>query len=478
MMKVYSIEQWHDGLLNGTIDVSLYYQQLQKEALFQQKRLNALTTICFQTPPQDLIFNSLLAGVPYVLKDNICTYQIPTTASSRMLKDFIPVYDAHVVQRLKQENACLIGKASMDELSMGSTNMTALTGPVYNPWDTKRIAGGSSGGSASLVASGLVPFALGTDTGDSIRRPAGFCGVIGMKPTWGLISRYGIIPYAASLDAVGVLTRSVQDLSIVLEKIAGYDFHDMTSSRLSIPHYRQNLSLDISNVKVAIIQNIVDILEDDRIKTLFQNCVSLLKKAGATVHNITFSQTYLEAIFPVYQIIANSEATSHHASLDGIKYGFQSQGQNLEEMIVHTRSQGFHPNIQQRFILGSLALKQENQEKMFKKAQKVRRLIVEDIQKILKTYDIVMIPNGDGIAPLIEEAKSQSHTLVDDFLIIANLAGLPSLTLPCGFVDDMPVAVNLMGRCFDEQTVLNCAYTLESMMPYCRQYAKGEQNDV
>ena len=477
-MKVYSIEEWHDGLVNGTIDVSLYYQQLQKETYFQQKRLNALTTICFQNPPQNLSSDSLLTGVPYVLKDNICTCRIPTTASSRMLEDFIPVYDAHVVQLLKQENACLIGKASMDELSMGSTNMTALTGPVYNPWDTRRIAGGSSGGSASLVASGLATFALGTDTGDSIRRPAGFCGVVGMKPTWGLISRYGIIPYAASLDTVGVLTRSVQDLSIVLEKIAGHDFHDMTSSRLPVPHYRYNLSLDISYLKVAVIQNVVDKLKDHRIQTLFQNCVSLLKNAGASVHEISFSQTYLEAIFPVYQIIANGEATSHHACLDGIKYGFQSQGQNLEEMVIRTRSQGFHQSIQQRFILGALALKQENQKRMFQKAQKVRRLIVEEIQNILQTYDIVMVPSGEGIAPLIEEAQSQSHTLVDDYLIIANLAGLPSLTLPCGFVDDMPVAVNLMGRCFDEQTVLNCAYALESMMPYCQQYAKGERDDV
>ena len=477
-MKVYSIEELHLGFIDQTIDISSYYQELYQETIFQQNRCHAFVTITNQIEKKEISRDLLLDGIPYVLKDNICTHNIYTTASSRMLQDYLPLYDAHVVQLLKQSGACLIGKASMDELGMGSTNMTALTGPVYNPWDIRRIAGGSSGGCAAIVASGLVPFAIGSDTGDSIRRPAGFCGIVGMKPTWGRISRYGLIPYATSLDTLGAMTRSVKDMAIVLEKIAGHDQHDMTSSRVEVPQYKQCLSLDISNLKIAVIRNVYERLEDTRIKDIFKSCVSLLKKSGATIYEIDFPENYLQVLYPVYHIIANGEATSHHACLDGIKYGFQDKGKTIEELIVNTRTHGFHPHTKQRFILGALALKQENQNKMFRKAQKVRRLIVEEVQKIFRDYDIIIVPNGEGIVPLVDEAQDLSHTIVDDFLIMANLAGIPSLTLPCGFVDGMPVAIGIMGRCFDEQTVLNCAYALESQMPYRHQYAKGESTYV
>ncbi len=208
------------------------------------------------------------------------------------------------------------------------------------------------------------------------------------------------------------------------------------------------------------------------------NCVSIFKTLGATIHEVEFPDTYLQALSPVYQIIANGEATSQHACLDGIKYGLQKQGENIDDMIIRTRSQGFHQNIQQRFILGSLALKQENQEKMFRKAQQVRRLIVSSIQDLYRHYDIILTPNGEGIAPFLNEAKQVEYTLVDDFLIVANLAGLPSLTLPCGFVDHMPVAIHIMGRCFEEQTVLNCAYALEKSLSFSQQYCQKEIQHV
>lgn len=473
-MKVYSIEDLHDGFIHQTIDISQYYQELFLEAQYQQKRLNAFTTMTLHQPEITVKKDSLLSGIPYVLKDNFNTKGIYTTASSHMLENYIPVYDAHIVKSLKKVQACLIGKASMDELGMGATNMTALTGPVYNPWNTQRIAGGSSGGCAALVACGLVPFAIGSDTGDSIRRPAGFCGIVGMKPTWGRISRYGLIPYAASLDTVGIMARSVKDVAIVLENIAGYDQYDMTSSLLAVPDYKNKLSCDISHFKIAVIKNIYEKLEDFRIKEIFQENISLLKKQGATINEINFPEKYLEVLSSVYQIIANSEATSHHACLDGIKYGLQKSGENIDEMIIRSRTEGFHQNTQYRFILGAFALKQENQEKMFRKAQKVRRLIVEEVQNIFRDYDLILVPNGHGIAPFVEEVVNQSNTLVDDFLIVANLAGIPSLTLPCGFVDGMPVAINIMGRCFEEQTVFNCAYALEKILTYCHQYFRGE----
>lgn len=481
MMNVYSIEELHQGFKTGQILPENYYQEIWHEAQYQQKRLNAFALMTFDKAQQDLKhaqFQNILSGIPYVLKDNFNTKGIYTTASSRMLADYLPVYNAHIVDLLEKAECCLIGKASMDELGMGTMNMTALTGPVLNPWNIQRVAGGSSGGCAALVGSGVVPFAIGSDTGDSIRRPAGFCGIVGMKPTWGLISRYGLIPYAASLDTVGAMTRSVKDMSIVLENIAGYDEHDMTSCTKKVPSYYQFLSSDISHLKIAVIKNVYERLTDSRIKEKFMNCVSIFKRLGATIHEVEFPDTYLQALSPVYQIIANGEATSQHACLDGIKYGLQKQGKNIDDMIIRTRSQGFHQSIQQRFILGSLALKQENQEKMFRKAQQVRRLIVNSIQDLYRHYDIILTPNGEEIAPFMDEAKQVEYTLVDDFLIVANLAGLPSLTLPCGFVDHMPVAIHIMGRCFEEQTVLNCAYALEKSLSFSQQYCQKEIQHV
>lgn len=478
-MVTYSIEELHELLKNKKIDIHEYYEELMKEAEVQQERLNAFVTITKDEAMKNLDEfdeNDLLSGIPYVLKDNYNTKGIKTTASSRMLEDYVPVYNAFAVDELSKHGVHLVGKASMDELAMGGTNKSALTGPVYNPWDVRRIAGGSSGGSAALVASGLVPFATGSDTGDSIRKPAGYCGIVGFKPSWGRISRYGVIPYASSLDHMGMFTRNVRDAAIVLEAMAGRDDRDMTSSFKEVPHYIEHLTSDIKNVKIGVLRSVSDEIRNEEIKENFEMVVNTFKKLGATVEDVTMDKTLLRTILPSYTIIANSEATSNHSCLDGIRYGNRQEGETPDDVMINSRTNGFGAHIKRRFILGNLALATENQEKMFRKAQKVRRIIVEELNKIYDDYDIILTPNCGSVAPLVDEANddrlSDEYLILENHLALGNFAGTPSLTLPSGFVDGMPIAVNVMGRLFEEQTVLNTAYALEEELGLKNQFKR------
>lgn len=478
-MVTYSIEELHELLKNKKIDIHEYYEELMKEAEIQQERLNAFVTITKDEAMKNLDEfdeNDLLSGIPYVLKDNYNTKGIKTTASSRMLEDYVPVYNAFAVDQLSKHGVHLVGKASMDELAMGGTNKSALTGPVYNPWDVRRIAGGSSGGSAALVASGLVPFATGSDTGDSIRKPAGYCGIVGFKPSWGRISRYGVIPYASSLDHMGMFTRNVRDAAIVLEAMAGRDDRDMTSSFKEVPHYIEHLTSDIKNVKIGVLRSVSDEIRNEEIKENFEMVVNTFKKLGATVEDVTMDKTLLRTILPSYTIIANSEATSNHSCLDGIRYGNRQEGETPDDVMINSRTNGFGAHIKRRFILGNLALATENQEKMFRKAQKVRRIIVEELNKIYDDYDIILTPNCGSVAPLVDEANddrlSDEYLILENHLALGNFAGTPSLTLPSGFVDGMPIAVNVMGRLFEEQTVLNTAYALEEELGLKNQFKR------
>lgn len=480
-MKVMSIEELHQKLVNHEIDVKEYYQELFEEVDFQQKRLNAFVTITKDEALKnienlDVKENEILKGIPGVFKDNYNTKGIKTTASSKMLEDYVPVYNATVVDKLYEAGISLIGKSSMDELAMGGTNKSALTGPVFNPWDSSRIAGGSSGGSAALVGSGVVPFALGSDTGDSIRKPAGFCGVVGFKPTWGRISRFGVIPYASSLDHVGAFTRNVRDMAIVTEALAGRDDRDMTSSNLPVPHYLENLTSDIKGMKIAVLTTVSDEIRNKDIKENFEHVIATLKGLGAEVGEVTIPQYLARAILPTYTIIANSEATSNHSCLDGIKYGDRQPGSSTDEVMINSRTDGFGAHIKRRFILGNLALATENQERMFRKAQRVRRLIVEELNKIYSEYDIILTPNSGSVAPKLDEANddrlSDEYIILENHLALGNFAGTPSISIPSGFSDKMPIAVNLMGRVFEEQTVLNAAYALEQALGFANQYSR------
>lgn len=478
-MITYTIEELHQLFKENQLDIQEYYAELFKEALYQQDRLNAFVTITKDEALKDLddiTFDHLLDGIPYVLKDNYSTKGIKTTASSKMLEDYIPVFNASVVNTLNNTKARLIGKASMDELAMGGTNKSALTGPVHNPWDTRRISGGSSGGSAAIVASGLVPFSLGSDTGDSIRKPAGYCGVVGFKPTWGRISRYGVLPYASSLDTLGAFTRNVRDMAIVIENIAGRDHLDMTSSFNEVPCYLNDLNDDIKGKKVAVLKTVADEISNEKIRENFEMVVNKLTELGAIVEEVEIEKTLLKCILPVYTVISNAEATSNHACLDGIRFGLRAEGKTTDEIMINSRTEGFGDHIKRRFILGNLALATDNQEKMFRKAQKVRRLIVDEINKVLENYDVILTPNSGKIAPFIDEVDDErltdEYVILENHLALANFAGIPSLTLPSGMIEEMPVAVNIMGRLFDEQTVLNIAYALENVLGFKNQYKR------
>ena len=478
-METYTIEQLATKIKNNDIDLNKYYEELFEEVAIQQERLNCMVTITKEEAFKALEneSESLLNKIPGVLKDNYNTKGILTTASSRMLEDYVPVYSAAVYESLQKANMALVGKASMDELAMGGTNKSALTGPVLNPWDRSRISGGSSGGSAACVASGLVPFAMGSDTGDSVRKPAGLCGVYGFKPTWGRISRYGVIPYASSLDAVGIFTRNVRDMAIVTKELAGRDDRDMTSSFKEVPDYLGNLNANLENKTIAVLTTVANEVRNEKIKANFDEMVAKFKELGAKVIEVTIDQELARAVLPVYKIIANSEATSNHACLDGIKYGNRQPGETVDEVMINSRTNGFGDHIKRRFILGNLALATENQEKMFRQAQRVRRLIVEQMDAIFSQADVIIAPNSGQIAPKVAEASddmlSDEYIILENYLALANFGGNPSLTMPVGNVEGMPIGLNITGRIFEEQTVLDVAYALEQVLD-CKDKYKRE----
>ncbi len=478
------IVEFHNKVKSGQLNIDEYYQELFVQANIQQNRLNAFTNITkehVEKRLKDFHFdpNNMLSGVAYVAKDNYCTKGIKTTASSRMLENYCPIYDAEAITRLNTQGCMMIGKASMDELAMGGTNKSALTGPVSNPHHVDCIAGGSSGGSAAIVASGLVPFSLGSDTGDSIRKPAAYCGVVGFKPTWGRISRYGVIPYASSLDTLGMFTRSIEDAAIVLEALSGNDRKDMTSSELVVPSYYQNLTSDVQSYKVAIIQEVYDQITNTQIKANFDHIIEKMKNMGVEVKFVSFNSTLLKALLPTYTIIANSEATSNHACLDGVKYGTRVEANTPDEVMIASRTNGFGNHIKRRFILGNLALSSKNQEKMFRKAQRVRRLIVEELNQLYRTFDLVILPCSGSVAPKIKDEQTNRLTdeylILENHLILGNFSGCPSLTMPCGMIDELPIGINIMGKLFEEQTVLNMAYALEKEINFSQKYVKGDE---
>lgn len=452
-----------------TKDVEKNVQRCAALSEDAQKKLNAIVT--FIDPSEQIeavkkMDESLpLYGVPIAIKDNFNTKGIRTTASSRILDNYIPIYDATVIQKLKDAGAILFAKTSMDELGMGGTNLNAYTGKVNNPYDVNRISGGSSGGSAALVAEGVVPVAMGTDTGDSIRKPAAYCGVVGFKPTYGRISRYGVIPYASSLDHVGFFTTCIKDAARMLQVCAGRDDHDMTSSYEKIEEYEKNLNSDIRGKKIAVLDNVMNSIEDQRIVDNFNEVIEKLEKRGAIVERVSMDETLLQTLLPVYLIIANAEACANHSNLDGVRFGMREEGHDLEEIMINSRTKGFSSAVRKRFVLGSYSLFVENQEKLFRKAQKVRRVIVDEYKKILEQYDCVIASAAPTVAPHPEdsvgEKMSDTYLVAENFMILGNMSGYPSLTLPSGFVEGLPIGINVTAKAFDEQNLLNICKAIE-----------------
>lgn len=434
-----------------------------------QPDLNAVVT--FQEQPVQKSPEGKLAGVPVVLKDNISTKGLRTTASSRILDNYIPVYNATITDKLEKAGAVVMAKASMDELGMGGTNKNAYTGPVHNPYDLSRISGGSSGGCAVLVAAGAVPLAVGSDTGDSVRKPAAYCGVVGVKPTYGRISRYGVIPYASSLDHVGYFTRNIQDAALALEVLAGRDDHDMTSSYEPVPAYSDLLNRDLKGKRIGIFKTIVDAQKDPQIKQAFLDLVEKLKEAGAIVDEVEMPHEYMELIAPVYKTIANAEATANHSNLDGLRFGVREPGESVEDVMTETRTKGFSPYVRARFVIGSYSLFEENQDRLFRKAQKIRRLIVEAYAQMFQDHDIILSPAAPTVAPLIESSSSirfGQDEFVEEHMQLANFSGYPSLTMPLGMEDGLPFGICLNARPFEEQMLFDTAAGLETLIDFQR----------
>lgn len=407
-----------------------------------------------------------LWGIPYVAKDNFSTKGIPSTASSNILNGYIPIYDATVVSKLNEKKMILIGKSALDELAMGGTGTTGHLGTTYNPYDPshKHGIGGSSCGSAASVSAGIVPFALGSDTGDSVRKPASYAGLVGVKPTWGRISRYGLFPFAPSLDHVGYFTRDVYSSAAILSCLSGRDEHDSTSSTKEVEDYTKELDVLPSGLKIAIIKEIYDSLTDKELIKHFDNSISKLKELGIAVDFVNFDLKLLESLYPTYMVISCAEATSNDANLDGIKFGHYQGGKTYQEVMFNARNNGFSELIKRRFVIGSYCLMSENQEELFLRAQRNRAKIVETVNNILKDYDFIYLPAAPSIAPLFDSTSdrlSDEYLIADNHLCLGNFAGLPSITLPLALEEGMPLGVNFMGRAFEEKKLFQISYAFE-----------------
>lgn len=407
--------------------------------------------------------DSLLYGIPYSLKDNISTKNIRTTGGSKFLENYIPCYDATVYKLLKSSGAKLIAKTNLDEFGLGGTGTFSAFGIVNNPYDEKRIAGGSSSGSAVAVATGASIFSIGTDTGDSIRHPASYCGIVGYKPSYGLISRYGVFPYAPSMDHVGIFANHVADVAIILDAIAQFDENDYTSIK-SQTNFYNNLT-EVKNKKIAIIKTGYEQAEKN-VKQAFDEVINQLRLNGFSIDFIEFDSELLKSLDGIYKIISYAEASSCYANLTGIPFGCNLGGKDYQEIITHNRTKLLGNQLKRRFIIGSLATKKENFDELFTKAKKVRTLIINEISNIFNQYDAIVNPGASSIAPLIEDVNNNKWktNICDDILMIANFAGIPSITIPYKKVDGLPFGINICCKLYDDQQLLNIAATMENIL--------------
>lgn len=450
--------------------------EVTKEELFNEAVLNAkkyqadynsFVTILDSYDNSSTI--NVLSGIPYALKDNISTKGILTTANSNILKDYIPPYDATIYSKLKSKGAMLVGKTTMDELAMGGTGTTGHTGVVRNPWDKERIIGGSSSGSTAAVSLGIVPFAIGSDTGDSVRKPASYGGVVGFKPTYGLISRYGLFAFASSLDHIGCLTRSVLDNAIVVNEIKGYDPKDLTSLPDDSVDLVKEIDNDVKGRKGFYIKEIIESINNKDVLDNFKSIVDKCKNLGMEIEEVSVDKNILQALYPSYITISCAEATSNDANLTGVSFGTRSDMKDVNEMIFDARTKGFSELIKRRFVIGSYVLFRENQEKLYLNACRVRRLIVDKINELFNSYDFLILPATPNIAPKFGEESdklSSEYLVAESYMVIANFGGMPSITIPSGFSNKMPLGVNITTKAKTDALTLNIAYKLESVLPY------------
>ena len=403
-----------------------------------------------------------LTGIPMQLKDLLCTRNVPTTCGSKMLEQFVPVYNATVVEDLNEAGAISLGKGNMDEFAMGSSCETSAFHPTYNPWDLQRVPGGSSGGAAASVASGQVPFAIGSDTGGSIRQPAALCGVVGMKPTYGLVSRYGLIAFASSLDQIGPLTRTVYDNAMVLDIIAGHDPMDATSVNRKSESISATLTGDIKGRKLGVPSEYFGNGIDEGVKNLVKDAIKTLEREGAEIVEVSLPHT--KYALSCYYIIAPSECSSNLARYDGVKYGHSFLGtDNMWQAMENSRGEGFGQEVKRRMMIGTYALSSGYYDAYYLKAQKVRTLIKQEFDEVFQQVDAIISPTSPTTAFEVGEKIGDplSMYLSDILTIPANMAGLPGMSVPCGFVDDLPVGLQIIGPRFSESRIYNIGMAYE-----------------
>ncbi|GAB6992446.1 Asp-tRNA(Asn)/Glu-tRNA(Gln) amidotransferase subunit GatA [Paenibacillus pini] len=412
----------------------------------------------------------LLFGLPAGIKDNIVTEGLRTTCASQFLSNFNPVYDATVTRKLREADAITLGKLNMDEFAMGGSNENSSFHPVHNPWDLDRVPGGSSGGSAAAVAAGEAYFTLGSDTGGSIRQPASYCGVVGLKPTYGLVSRFGLVAFASSLDQIGPVTKNVEDSAYVLQAIAGYDKMDSTSADVQIPDYLSSLTGDIRGLRIAVPKEYMGEGIDASVKEKVMSALKVLEDLGAVWEEVSLPHT--DYAVATYYLLASSEASSNLARFDGVRYGVRAENpSNLLDLYHESRSQGFGPEVKRRIMLGTYALSSGYYDAYYLQAQKVRTLIKRDFDQVFEKYDVIIGPTAPTTAFKLGSQVDDPLTMyLNDILTIpVSLAGVPAISIPCGLADGLPVGLQIIGKAFDESAVLRVAHAYEQHTDHHKQ---------
>jgi aspartyl-tRNA(Asn)/glutamyl-tRNA(Gln) amidotransferase subunit A len=483
MSDVGTIREIRDAVRTGSLRATEICEQALAQIRARDGRLHAFLSVTDERAlaraaavdrhPQRATLP--LAGVPVALKDNLCTRGVRTTASSKILEQFVPPFDATVVTHLEAAGAVIVGKTNCDEFAMGSSTENSAFGVTRNPWALDRIPGGSSGGSAVSVAAGMVPLALGSDTGGSIRQPAALCGIVGLKPTYGRVSRYGLLAFASSLDQIGPLTRTVADAALALSVIAGVDAADATSAPEHVPDYTATLSGDPRTLTIGVPRVLMDQGVDAEVAAAFKTALDTLREAGARLVDVALP--YASAAIPVYYLVATAEASSNLARYDGVRYGFraalparaaaqsgQTMHDELRAMYGRTRAEGFGAEVKRRIMLGTYVLSAGYYDAYYLKSQQVRTLIRQDYERAFEHVDVVAMPTSPTPAFKLGERVSDplQMYLADVFTVSANLAGLPAISVPCGFTSaNLPIGLQLTGRMFDEATLLAAADAYE-----------------
>ena len=440
-------------------DVKAFVTLTDKEALEKSKTIDRST--------------SKFAGIPIGIKDNICTKGIKTTCSSKMLENFVSPYDATVMDKINAENMISLGKLNMDEFAMGASTEYSYFGTTKNPWNLKTVPGGSSGGSAAAVAANMVPWALGSDTGGSVRQPAALCGVVGLKPTYGLVSRYGLVAFASSLDQIGPITKDVEDCANLLNVIAGHDEKDSTSANTPKKDYTKNLKDGVKGLKIGVPKEFFGEGINEEVRQNLQKTIEMYKQMGAEVEECTLD--IADEALAVYYIIACAEASSNLGRFDGIRYGYRTPYfENLNDIFVNSRSEGFGAEVKRRIILGTYVLSSGYYDAYYKKAQKVRTFIKQEFERLFKVYDVLITPTSPTVAYEIGTRSTNplEMYLADLCTVSVNIAGLPGISIPCG-VDKkgLPIGMQIIGKSFDEETILKAAYAAEQKLEF-RKYHK------